>query len=107
MKIIGWPDASSSPPVRGWRSVVSGIVPFPRVTVTQQQVFHFPRRDQSIEWPVFVHRHALFVYGLPGGRDGGEHNAQKVAEFDNGTVTTATVVMASSTRPPGRGWSTT
>ncbi len=70
--------------------LLTGIVPFPRVTVTQQQVFHFPRRDPSIDWPTFIHRDALFVYGLPGGRDGGPHNAQKVAEYDSGTVTTAT-----------------
>jgi monomeric sarcosine oxidase len=86
-----WPARRVVVAAGAWvETLVSGIVPFPPVTVTQQQVFHFPRRDPSIDWPVFVHRHALFVYGLPGGRDGGEHNAQKVAEFDSGTVTTAT-----------------
>jgi sarcosine oxidase len=70
-------------------TLLHGIVPFPAVTVTQQQVFHFPRRDLTVDWPTFVHRGALFVYGLPGGRDGGQHNAQKVAEHYNGTVTTA------------------
>jgi monomeric sarcosine oxidase len=72
---------------------VAGLMPdvvqFPPVTITQQQVFHFPRRDLSIDWPIFVHRDAMFVYGLPGGRDGGPQNAQKVAEHDNGQVTTA------------------
>jgi monomeric sarcosine oxidase len=72
------------------RSVVQGIVPLPAVTVTQQQVFHFLPHDQSVEWPVFVHRDAAhFVYGLPGGADGGGRNAQKIAEHGNGTVTTA------------------
>jgi monomeric sarcosine oxidase len=69
--------------------LVGDIVPFPPVTVTQQQVSHFPRRDLSVEWPTFVHRGARFVYGLPGGRDGGEGNAQKVAEHGNGRVTSA------------------
>ncbi len=63
-------------------------VPFPPVTVTQQPVFHFPRRDPSVDWPVFVHQDERFTYGLPGGRDGGEGNAQKVAEHDRGQVTT-------------------
>jgi monomeric sarcosine oxidase len=69
--------------------LVRGLVPFPPVTVTQQQVSHFPRRDLSVDWPTFVHRGALFVYGLPGGRDGGEGNAQKVGEHGNGRVTSA------------------
>ncbi len=68
--------------------LVHGIFPFPPVTVTQEQVFHFPRRDLSVDWPTFVHRGARFVYGLPGGRDGGERDAQKVAEHGNGRVTT-------------------
>jgi monomeric sarcosine oxidase len=86
-----WPARRVVVAAGAWvEEVLTGIVPFPRVTVSQQQVFHFPRRDPSVNWPTFVHRHALFVYGLPGGRDGGEQNAQKVAEFDSGTVTTAT-----------------
>ena len=59
-------------------SVVQGIVPLPPVTVTQQQVFHFLPHDQSVEWPVFVHRDAAhFVYGLPGGGDGGGRQRAK------------------------------
>jgi monomeric sarcosine oxidase len=69
--------------------ILEGIVPFPPVTVTQQQVFHFPRRDITFDWPTFVHRDAMFVYGLPGGRDGGDQNAQKVAEYNSGQVTSA------------------
>jgi glycine/D-amino acid oxidase-like deaminating enzyme len=69
--------------------IMCGAVPSPPVTVTQQQVFHFPRQDPSLEWPVFIHQGHLSVYGLPGGADGGEGNAQKVAEHDNGKVTTA------------------
>ena len=72
------------------RSVLGDIVPFPPVSVTQQQVFHFLPRDQSVEWPIFVHRRAAdLVYGLPGGSDGGGQNAVKLAEHGNGTVTTA------------------
>ncbi len=86
-----WPARRVVVAAGAWvEALLSGLVPFPWVTVTQQQVFHFPRRDPSIDWPTFVHRHALFVYGLPGGRDGGEHNAQKVAEYQSGAVTTAT-----------------
>jgi monomeric sarcosine oxidase len=69
--------------------LVDGVMPFPPVTVTQQQVFHFPRRDCAVDWPIFVYRDAMFVYGLPGGRDGGDRNAHKVAEHDNGQLTTA------------------
>jgi sarcosine oxidase len=69
--------------------VLRGAVSFPPVTVTQQQVFHFPRQDLSVEWPVFIHQDHLSVYGLPGGDDGGEGNGQKVAEHDHGKVTTA------------------
>ncbi len=69
--------------------LLDGIVPFPPVTVTQQQIFHFARRDPSTAWPTFVHRGTSLVYGLQGGRDGGEQNAQKVAEYESGNVTTA------------------
>jgi monomeric sarcosine oxidase len=69
--------------------LLDGIVAFPPVTVTQQQIFHFARRDVSTAWPTFAHRGAMFIYGLQGGHDGGEQNAQKVAEFESGKVTTA------------------
>ena len=60
---------------------------FPSFEVTQQQVFHFQRRDET-QWPIFVHQDALSVYGLPGGRDVGP-DLVKVAEHDGGQVTTA------------------
>jgi len=74
-----------------WVSQVAPrIARFPPVTVSQQQVFHFPRRDPSLDWPVFVHKEeALSMFGLPGGADGGPGNAQKVAEHGGGRVTTA------------------
>ncbi len=62
----------------------------PQLTVTQQQVFHFPRRDETTPpWPSVIHQDALEVYHLPGGRDGGPGDARKVAEHGHGTVTTA------------------
>ncbi|MFC7484733.1 hypothetical protein ACFQX7_38465 [Luedemannella flava] len=58
--------------------------------MTQQQVFHFPRRDPAADWPVFVYKGPdAQVYGLPGGRDGGPGGAVKLAEHDGGHVTTA------------------
>ncbi|MGS0626114.1 FAD-dependent oxidoreductase, partial [Ralstonia sp. VS2407] len=59
----------------------------PPFEVTQQQAFHFRSRSESA-WPIFVHKDALSVYGLPGGRDVGA-GAIKVAEHDHGQVTTA------------------
>ena len=61
----------------------------PGTTVTQQQVFHFPRRAPEVDWPVFIHKAGDEVYGLPSGRDGGAAPAFKVAEHERGTVTTA------------------
>ncbi|MET0694545.1 MAG: FAD-dependent oxidoreductase [Propionibacteriaceae bacterium] len=60
---------------------------FPTFEVTQQQIFHFASRDDS-GWPIFVHKDALSVYGLPGGRDV-VPGMIKVAEHDGGGVTTA------------------
>ncbi|MEU9059191.1 FAD-dependent oxidoreductase [Streptomyces sp. NPDC048430] len=62
----------------------------PPLRVTQQQVFHFRRRGPAAEWPVFVHKEQLQLYGLPSGSDGGPLPAYKVAQHDGGTPTTAT-----------------
>lgn len=87
--------------IRARRAVVAAgawlpeIVPqefavrLPATTVTQQQVFHFPRRDPEVLWPVFIHRAGDEVYGLPSGSDGGPVPAFKVAEHERGTPTTA------------------
>jgi monomeric sarcosine oxidase len=61
----------------------------PALTVTQQQVFHFRRREPVVQWPVFVHKGALQLFGLPSGADGGPRPAFKVAQHDGGTPTTA------------------
>jgi monomeric sarcosine oxidase len=70
--------------------VLGGRLSLPQLTVTQQQVFHFPRRDEAVPpWPSVIHQDALEIYHLPGGRDGGPGDARKVAEHGHGTVTTA------------------
>ncbi|WP_406131122.1 FAD-dependent oxidoreductase [Streptomyces sp. NBC_00989] len=66
------------------------VAPLPPLQVTQQQVFHFRRRDpETTAWPVFVHKDELSLYGLPSGSDGGPLPAFKVAQHDEGTPTTA------------------
>lgn len=82
--------------------------PLPPLQVTQQQVFHFRRRDPSASWPVFVHKDELNLYGLPSGSDGGPLPAFKVAQHDEGTPQLRTPAPALSirsraTRSP-RGW---
>jgi sarcosine oxidase len=69
--------------------LLGGVVPMPRLTVSQQQVFHFPRRDETIDWPVTVHDEDLTAYHLPGGRDAGPSGGRKVAEHmaPNGVTT--------------------
>ncbi|WP_246204522.1 FAD-dependent oxidoreductase [Streptomyces tailanensis] len=70
--------------------LLGDLVPLPELTVTQQQVFHFPRRDPTAPpWPVVVHKDALSTYSLPGGRDGGPLDGRKIAEHDAGGPTSA------------------
>lgn len=52
----------------------------PTMAVTQQQIFHFPRRPGVEEWPVALHKSELDTYSLPGGTDGGPDGARKIAE---------------------------
>jgi sarcosine oxidase len=75
----------------GWVDpLLGGQLALPPMTVTQQDVFHFPRRDESTPpWPSVIHQDAMEVYHLPGGRDGGPGDARKVAEHLNGLRTTA------------------
>jgi len=73
----------------GWvQELVGSAAPLPPIRVTEHRVFHFPRRDESVTWPVTLHRDALDIYHLPGGRDGGAGDARKIAEH-TGPVTTA------------------
>lgn len=70
--------------------LVGGLVALPRLTVEQQQVFHFPRRDASAPpWPSVIHQDVHETYHLAGGRDGGTGDDRKVGEHDSGTPTTA------------------
>lgn len=73
-------------------SLAGTLLPVPPVTVTQQQVFHFPRLDtDAAPWPSVIHvtEGGGEFYHLAGGRDGGPGEDRKVGEHDNGTVTTA------------------
>ena len=65
-------------------------VRLPPLTVTQQQVFHFPFRDPAAAWPTSIHLGEVQVYALPSGSDGGPRPAYKVAQHDGGLPTTAT-----------------
>jgi glycine/D-amino acid oxidase-like deaminating enzyme len=75
----------------GWVGpLLGGRLALPPLTVTQQQVFHFPRRDEAAApWPSVIHQNAMEVYHLAGGRDGGPGDDRKVAEHNQGTETTA------------------
>ncbi|GGN21074.1 N-methyl-L-tryptophan oxidase [Streptomyces fuscichromogenes] len=73
-----------------WLPELGLPVALPRLTVTQQQVFHFRQREPDERWPVLVTKDArMQTYGLPSGSDGGPFPAMKVAEHDRGTPTTA------------------
>lgn len=70
----------------GWASgLLGGLVELPSLSVTREQVFHFPSRVDSATWPAFIHHGATPVYGLQApGSEG-----VKVAEHHAGAVTTA------------------
>lgn len=71
--------------------LLSSIVELPPLRVTQQQIFHFPRRDPSRPpWPSVIHDRAdAAVYHLAGGRDGGPGDDRKIGEHDGGVPCTA------------------
>jgi glycine/D-amino acid oxidase-like deaminating enzyme len=71
--------------------LLAGVVTLPPLRVTQQQLFHFPRRDpDELPWPSVIHdRDAHAVYHLAGGRDGGPGDDRKIGEHDGGHETTA------------------
>jgi len=67
----------------------SGLgIDLPPMQVTQQHVFHFPRREPDVTWPVVVHKEEMQVFALPSGSDGGPRAAFKVAQHDAGPVIT-------------------
>ena len=70
--------------------LLAGVVRLPQLTVTQQQVFHFARRDEHdlSTWPVVLYECALSAYGLPGGRDGVVPGNVKLALHDPSAATT-------------------
>jgi sarcosine oxidase len=76
----------------GWiEPLLSGLLSLPPLTVTQQQIFHFPRRDPAAPpWPSVIHEpNENPVYHLAGGRDGGPGDDRKIGEHVGGRVTTA------------------
>jgi sarcosine oxidase len=93
----GWlPDL-----VDGFGLPAALTVALPRLEVRQEQVYHFPYREQSPvgdggapRWPTFIHGPSSFrppsltTYGLPGGRDG-EFRGQKLAQYNGGRVITS------------------
>ncbi len=74
--------------------LLDGLVSLPPLQVTQQQVFHFPRRDTAAPpWPSVIHQDVAAgvhgIYHLAGGRDGGPGDDRKIGEHEIGTPTTA------------------
>ncbi|WP_411120081.1 FAD-dependent oxidoreductase [Streptomyces sp. 058-1L] len=74
-----------------WLSGLLGdLVELPRLTVTEQQVFHFPRLDPCAPpWPSVVHEFGNGIYHLQGGRDGGSGDDRKIGAHYGGRATTA------------------
>jgi sarcosine oxidase len=70
--------------------LVDGLVDLPRLTVTEQAVFHFSRRDPAQRWPTAIHSDGTHtIYALPAGRDGGPDGAVKVGAHFVGPEVTA------------------
>ena len=65
--------------------LLGGLIDLPPLTVTREQVFHFPSRIGDVVWPSYIHHSRTFVYGLQAPGDEGI----KVAEHCTGAVTTA------------------
>jgi sarcosine oxidase len=63
--------------------LAGGLVPLPTLTVTQEQIFHFPpvgTAGASTPWPSFIHYRDPVIYGLQTPGEG-----VKVAEHHTGT----------------------
>jgi sarcosine oxidase len=67
--------------------LIGDQVPLPPLTVTQQQAFHFAQRDPETDWPVFIYKDEISVYGLPSGSDA--PGMIKLGEHEYGASTTA------------------
>jgi sarcosine oxidase len=65
--------------------LLGGLIDLPPLTVSREQVFHFPSRIGEAVWPSYIHHSRMFVYGLQAPGDEGI----KVAEHHTGAVTTA------------------
>jgi len=74
-----------------WTPTLLGrVAQLPSLTVTQQTVFHFARRQSGFDpWPIVFHEVDRMVYGLPGGRDGGVPGNMKLGEHAPGPTTSA------------------
>lgn len=72
-------------------TLLHDVVPLPPLTVSQQSVFHFARRDgyQGEPWPAVIHDGDGMTYGLPGGRDGAVPGNIKLGQHAAGGATTA------------------
>ncbi|WP_234389063.1 FAD-dependent oxidoreductase [Streptomyces sp. AS58] len=72
-----------------WLSDLLGDrVRLPELTVTEQEVFHFPRLDPDAPpWPSVVHEYGGGVYHLQGGRDGGPGDDRKIGVHYGGRPT--------------------
>lgn len=65
----------------------------PRLSVRQENAFHFPYRDPGQPWPTTIHEDGgKPVYSLPGGRDAG-CRGQKVAEYHGGRLLRSAAVQ--------------
>ena len=65
--------------------LLEGLIELPVLSVTREQVFHFPSRIDRGGWPCYIRHGSTFVYGLAGPSGEGV----KVAEHHTGAVTTA------------------
>jgi monomeric sarcosine oxidase len=66
-------------------SLLAGLIDLPPLSITREQVFHFPSRIDRAAWPCFIRHGQTFVYGLASPSDEGI----KVAEHHTGALTTA------------------
>jgi monomeric sarcosine oxidase len=71
----------------GWVArLLDGVVALPPMRVSEQSVFHFPRREPAAPpWPSVIHEgRDSAVYHLAGGRDGGVADDRKLGRHDAG-----------------------